>query len=292
MKLKVSRSAFAKINLYLDVTGLHPSGKHLIQSVMHRISLCDRVTVVPLEAREIHIMCRGEFSRGVPVDERNIAYKCAGEFFRVTGTAGGVRIKIEKNIPCEAGLGGGSADGAAVLMGLDHLFETGLSREALCEMGARVGADIPFCVNGAGCAHCTGVGDVMEDLPRLRGNVVIAKGTGGVSTGEAYSAVDRMGLGEYREDIRDIFGCGGELTSALEKAGCYNIFERVTDIPEVSRIKNVMLKNGARFAMMTGSGSAVFGVVDDKSDGEVISELLRGMGFWSGCYELLPDIRV
>lgn len=292
MKLKVSRSAFAKINLYLDVTGLHPSGKHLIQSVMHRISLCDRVTVVPLEAREIHIMCRGEFSRGVPVDERNIAYKCAGDFFRETGAAGGVRIKIEKNIPCEAGLGGGSADGAAVLIGLDHLFETGLSREALCEMGARVGADIPFCVNGAGCAHCTGVGDVMEDLPRLLGNVVIAKGGGGVSTVEAYSAVDRMGLGEYREDIRDIFGCGGELMSALEKAGCYNIFERVTDIPEVSRIKNIMLKNGARFAMMTGSGSAVFGVVDDKSDGERISEILRGMGFWSGCYELLPDIRV
>lgn len=291
MKLSVHRSAFAKINLYLDVTGVHPSGKHLIQSVMHRVSLCDRVTVSPLEPGEICIICSGEFSPGIPADERNIAYRCAAEFFRVTGIDSGVCIDIEKNIPSGAGLGGGSADGASVLLGLNTLFEAGLSREALCSMGARIGADIPFCIMG-GCAHCTGVGEVMEALPRLSGCIVIAKGESGISTKEAYRLIDGLGMGSFRERIRENFSRGGDVMEALGEAGCYNIFERVTDTPDVFRIKRIMLENGAGAAMMTGSGSAVFGVFDGVSAGERAADLLSCMGFWSGVYMLLPDFEV
>ncbi|MDE7293517.1 MAG: 4-(cytidine 5'-diphospho)-2-C-methyl-D-erythritol kinase, partial [Oscillospiraceae bacterium] len=156
---KVCLKGYAKINLYLDVVGGHTSGKHLLQTVMHTVSLYDMVSVAA--ADKIALRCYGDFS--VPEDSSNIAYRCAEAFFRETGVKGGAAIEIEKHIPTQAGLGGGSADGAAVLRGLNMLYGCGLSADELCGIGAGVGAAMPFCTLG-GCGHCTGFGEIIEPL--------------------------------------------------------------------------------------------------------------------------------
>ncbi|MDE6591671.1 MAG: 4-(cytidine 5'-diphospho)-2-C-methyl-D-erythritol kinase, partial [Oscillospiraceae bacterium] len=250
---RVCINGYAKINLYLEVVGRHPSGKHLLQTVMHTVSLCDRVTVAA--ADEIALRCYGDFA--APEDSSNIAYRCAEAFFHETGLKGGAAIEIEKHIPTQAGLGGGSADGAAVLRGLNVLYGCGLSVEELCRIGAGVGADIPFCTAG-GCGHCTGFGEIIEPLPVMNGCIVLAKGSSGISTAEAYGKIDvllegvdciRQDMsgkgdvsgksdvvkGRLREDIRESFGRGGNVLGAAGE--CCNIFEQVTENADVSRIK-------------------------------------------------------
>lgn len=293
---KVCLKGYAKINLYLEVVGGHSSGKHLLQTVMHTVSLCDLVTVAA--ADKIALRCCGDFA--VPEDSGNIAYKCAEAFFREMGVKGGAVIEIEKRIPTQAGLGGGSADGAAVLRGLNMLYGCGFSVEELCGIGAEVGSDIPFCIAG-GCGHCTGFGEIIEPLPVMNGCIVLAKGSGGISTAEAYGKIDgilggdfsekgdvsgKSGVikGRFREDIREIFGRGGNVITAAGE--CYNIFERVTENADVSRIKAVMEDMGAAAAMMTGSGSAVFGIFGEETRADKTAEKLQSMGFWSGVYEL------
>ncbi len=306
---RVCLSGYAKINLYLDVVGRHTSGKHLLRTVMHTVSLCDRVTVAA--ADEIALRCYGDFA--VPEDNSNIACRCAEAFFRETGVKGGAFIEIEKRIPTQAGLGGGSADGAAVLRGLNMLYGCGLPTDELCRIGAGVGADIPFCTAG-GCGHCTGFGEIIEPLPVMNGCIVLAKGSGGISTAEAYGKIDALfegrvgdtdctgckgrdmsGKGDVSgkcgvanggdvENVREVFGRGGNVLAAAGE--CYNIFERVTENADVSGIKAVMGDMGAAAAMMTGSGSAVFGIFGDEQKADETAGKLRSMGFWSGVYRL------
>ena len=176
-------SAKAKINIYLDVTGKRADGYHLLETVMHTVSLCDTVTLTKTDRSGIEISCSEPL---IPCNEKNIAYKCAAAFFEKTGISGGsVSIDIIKRIPSQAGMGGGSADGAAVLTGLDRLFETDLSENELVSIGAKIGADIPFCIKG-GCGYCTGIGEIIEPLPAIRGCVLIGKGKAGISTWEIF----------------------------------------------------------------------------------------------------------
>ena len=142
--MKTRVKGFAKINLHLDVTDIRNDGYHNIQSVMQTVSLCDIIDIEITQENDIVIECD---QMGVPLDERNIAYKAAKLFFDKANINSGVKITIKKNIPMAAGLAGGSADGAAVLVGLNELFDAILSDSDIYALGAALGADVPFCIS-------------------------------------------------------------------------------------------------------------------------------------------------
>lgn len=275
-------SANAKINLYLDVTGKRADGYHLLETVMHTVSLCDTVTLTKTGESGIEISCSDPL---IPCDEKNIAYKCAKAFFEKTGiTDGGVCINIIKKIPSEAGMGGGSADGAAVLTGLNRLYGTDLSENELISIGAGLGADIPFCIKG-GCGYCTGIGEIIEPLPNISGTVLIGKGNMGISTPEAFRKIDSMNCGIGTKGVKEIFGNVSSLTDIAPY--CRNIFDDTACLPEVSKIKKIMTDNGAACSLMTGSGSAVFGLYESEASAERAYELLKQYGYFSALCSLV-----
>ena len=274
-------NAKAKINLYLDVTGKRADGYHLLETVMHTVSLCDTVTLTKTGRSGIEISCSDPL---IPCNEKNIAYKCAAAFFDKTGiSSGGVSIDIIKRIPSQAGMGGGSADGAAVLTGLDLLFETGLSEGELISIGARIGADIPFCIKG-GCGYCTGIGEIIEPLPAICGCVLIGKGQAGISTAEAFGKIDSLGSGIGITGIKKIFGNVSSLTDIAPF--CRNIFDDVTSLEEVTDIKRIMTENGAVCSAMTGSGSAVFGLFESENVAVKAQEVLKQKNYFTALCRL------
>ncbi|MBE6687241.1 MAG: 4-(cytidine 5'-diphospho)-2-C-methyl-D-erythritol kinase [Ruminococcaceae bacterium] len=258
----ITLKAKAKINLFLEITGKRENGYHDISTVMHEIDLCDDITLSKNDTGTVTITSN---SATMPLDERNIAYKCAAAFFdEINEENTGLNIDIQKHIPMEAGLAGGSTDGAAVLNGLNELYNNILSKEKLCEIGKRVGADLPFCIMG-GAMLCEGIGEIMTPCPVLPECVIlVAKGKEGVSTKEAYANIDATPSREIKEN---------KMPSLLEKGdlkeicrAMYNCFEYL--VPSVEPIKEIMNKYGALNSMMSGSGSAVFGIFEDKQKAE------------------------
>ena len=263
MLQRVVVSAPAKINLCLNLTGIAQNGYHLIDTIMQSVSLCDFVTIERTAKNKIEIACSNSTA---PADESNIAYKAMAAFFEYTGIhAVGLKIYIEKNIPAQAGLGGGSADGAAVLRGLNELFSTALDDKSLCRIGLKIGADLPFCIVG-GCARATGIGEVMHRLPTLPNcKIVIAKPSFGVSTIQAYKAYDDF-IGEMSAVDTDGMQRALEQGSLEDVAArMQNVFEGVT-AGETDAIKNQLYKHGAVGAVLSGSGSAVAGIFMPDAD--------------------------
>lgn len=262
--------ASAKINLTLDVTGKRNDGYHFIESVFQSVGIFDILTVTKTEAG-INISCDDP---SVPCDIRNIAYKAALLFFEYTGINAGADIHIEKYIPSQAGLGGGSSDGAAVLYALNRIFDTKMAIPELAKLGVRISADTAFFIYG-GTAYVSGIGDkisALRSIPPI--NLVIAKGKAGVSTPEAYAAIDGLFNARHpktQELIKAIDN--GKL---LKKCNlCENIFEYVTLNRDVFDLKKYMLDFGAEAAVMSGSGSAVFGIFDDEKDAVKCAEQLK-----------------
>ncbi len=267
----------AKINLYLNVTGKRNDGYHLLESVMQSISLYDIVNIKKNETNAIRIICN---QPNIPCDNSNIAYKAAEAFFRSTYINKiGVDISIKKNIPSQAGLGGGSADGAAVLAGLNLLCETHLNLNQLCTIGSKIGADVPFCLVG-GTAHCTGIGDIIKPLNNLpECYIVIGKGDKGISTACAYKEIDSRNLmNKSGIDVYNIFN-NSNLSESCSV--CSNIFEEVAGINDVSTIKQIMTSYNALTAHMSGSGSAVYGIFTDKQLAEQCCIKLKKDGFFT-----------
>ena len=178
--MKVNVDAPAKINLFLDIRGKRSDGYHIVSMVMQSISLCDEITASRTDDGDIKIVCSDE---NIPLDETNTVYKAVELFFKETEKENkGIEIKIKKNIPTEAGLGGGSTDAAAVLHALNKLYDTELSRKELAEIGAEIGADVPFCVYG-GTMSASGIGTILSPLPDLpECYLVIVKPNIGVCT--------------------------------------------------------------------------------------------------------------
>lgn len=270
---KLSVKANAKINLTLSITGRLPNGYHTLRSIMQSISLHDIVTVEKTSSAEIEVICGG----GIPSGDRNIAYKAAREFFRFADISDmGVKITVDKHIPSEAGLGGGSADAAAVICCLNELYDCDFSHETLCEIGASVGADVPFCIIG-GTALCEGIGEVITPLSPLECEcVLIAKGKLGVSTKEAYEKIDSTGIKHSPWEASDFSG-GFEGWAKL----CSNDFEAVSGDPEVEAIISEMKSCGASLSQMSGSGSAVFGLFSEHENAESCRKKLSELGFFA-----------
>lgn len=255
--MNVTVKAPAKINLSLDVLGKRPDGYHELATVMQSVSLYDTVTVTQNDSGKVTIACDYP---GVPCDDSNICAKAAYRFFdHCHMDVSGVHIVIDKQIPTQAGLAGGSADGAAVILALNRLFDKRLTMKDMEAIGERVGADVPFCLEG-GTKLCTGIGATFQKLPAFScSDIVICKpDTVSVSTAEAYQKVDALNPHPcYTDEMvkalysRDMF----MITSVI-----FNDFELALQIPEVNDIKKAMLKAKASGAGMSGSGSAVFGV--------------------------------
>lgn len=266
--------AHAKINLTLDVTGKRPDGYHTLVTVMQSISLADRIELEITDSGSVTLECNDP---AVPSDGKNIACKAAEAFCLYTKSClAGLHIKIVKKTPLQAGLGGGSADCAAVLTGLNRMLGTDLSDEALCQIGARLGADVPFCIVG-GTRLCGGIGDIMSPAPPLEDCfIVIGKGSEGVSTKEAYGEIDSRRLFCTRSGAD---GYNGSILSLKNAGG--NVFEETVSCGDVKRIKDILYCSGAEYSAMSGSGSAVFGLFREKAAAESSCKALKRCGFFS-----------
>lgn len=279
MKIK----APAKINLALDVCGLLENGYHSIKSVFQTITLYDEVTVHLNDSGEITVNCclPDKFAHAdpVPSGEKNIAYKAAQLFLDTINSTMGCDITIVKGIPSQAGMGGGSTDAAAVIRCLNKLTGADLDILSLTSIGKAIGADVPFFFTG-GTAYVSGIGEEIIPLPSYAGKIlVIAKGTQGVSTAKAYKAVD-----DLKSPVHpDAKGLSETLQNDPDNAYKYfsNTFEAAIDLPEVAYIKNSMTDSGALSAVMTGSGSAVFGLFHDKDTAEKCCKILEKQGFFA-----------
>ncbi|MBQ3528515.1 MAG: 4-(cytidine 5'-diphospho)-2-C-methyl-D-erythritol kinase [Clostridia bacterium] len=278
--MKVTVKAPAKINLYLDVVSKRVDGYHDIKSIMHTVSLADIVTVE--KAPENIITLTSNFPH-VPTDDKNIAYKAAKVFFEKANIKDGAKIHIEKHIPVSSGLAGGSTDAAATLKGLNQIYGEPFSKQQLLEIGATLGADVPFCILG-GCAACEGLGDQMTTLPTLTAKyVMIVRGGEGISTPKAYSMIDQhfdalvnCEHGDYNAALDAVWANDiGKLISSA-----YNIFEEVI-LPihsTAKRQKEILYEYGADFCMMSGSGPAIFAIFKDYMTANTAASAIRKFG--------------
>lgn len=270
MEIKVL--APAKINLSLDVVSKRADGYHDISTIMQAVDLYDAVTLTDNDSKSITISCNYE---GVPCDEKNICFKAAEVFFNYTKKENrGLHIDIDKKIPAQAGLAGGSSDGAAVVLGLNRLYETALTPAELHELCEKIGADVPFCLVG-GTKYATGIGTKLKKMPPLsRCKLVICKPDGvSVSTAQAYSKVDSLGPHPlYTDEMikalfsRDMF----RISTTL-----FNDFELALQIPEVAQVKKIMYQCKANGAGMSGSGSAVFAIFTSERRANKCAEKLK-----------------
>lgn len=267
---RVEETAYAKLNLTLAVTGRRADGYHTIQSLFQSISLCDRLV---LERREIGFTLNDV--EKIPAGE-NIITRADRLLRREFPNLGGVAVTLEKNIPTEAGLGGGSADAAAYLRGMNRLCGLGLESERLSSLAAELGADVPFCVYG-GTAVATGVGETLQPvISHLPLHFVVVKPDVGCSTPVMYHRIDELG---DRLSQRFAAKEAAEALAAGDLAGLcgslYNVFEEVTALPELEIIHRELRQSGALAALMTGSGSAIFGIYPTEAAAKAAAERLR-----------------
>lgn len=270
--MKITLKAYAKINLMLDILSRLENGYHDLYMIMQSVSLHDTITVETTDSKDITITCDVP---SIPTNEKNIAYKAAKSFFDFTGIENcGINIDIKKNIPHAAGLAGGSTDGSAVIVALDKLFSANLKEKDIIAIGSKVGADVPFCALG-GTMLAQYTGTVLSHLPDLElPYIIITKPSQDVSTAEAYAAFDSA------ERVRHLDKNGmlravidGNTEAVYEKTG--NVFEQFIDVTERVIIKDIMRKNGAKCACMSGSGPSVFGIFPDKDRAEKALAELR-----------------
>ena len=277
--------ANAKINLYLDVLSRRENGYHNIYSLMQTVSLCDLISVEYRPEEHTSIQLQGSGNDRMPLDCRNLAWRAAELFLQKVQRKGAVLIRIEKHIPMEAGLAGGSTDAAAVLRALNRLCGSPLSIEELCDLGSKLGADVPFCIVG-GCAITEGIGEKLtSNEPLSQCSLVVACMGEGVSTPWAYGVLDQRYDGFTAHRSVD---AGVHLAKMLEEKASaetlcqsfYNIFEEAVE-PEraaVSTLKATMENFGAIRSMMSGSGPSVFGIFRSESEASGACERIKQMG--------------
>ena len=262
--------AYAKLNLTLEVGEKREDGYHDLRSVMTSATLCDTLTVE--KAADITMTCD---RADLPTDGRNLAVKAAKAFFEATGIEGGCHINLAKHIPSEAGLGGGSSDAAAVLRALRTLYKPEISTEELEAIGAQVGSDVPYCVRG-GTVLCEGRGERLTTLTIIpKCWYVIVKPDEAFPTGRMYGEIDAQKPAR-RHTTDDMIAAleQGNLHAIAEKLE--NTFEQVIPADsDVVAIRKALIENGALNAMMSGSGSAVFGIFNEMTAAKAACDALQ-----------------
>ncbi|MCM1174936.1 MAG: 4-(cytidine 5'-diphospho)-2-C-methyl-D-erythritol kinase [Blautia sp.] len=273
---RLTRKAYAKINLALDVLRRREDGYHEVKMIMQTIGLCDTLTFRRRKEPGVVLKIdRGNLSAG----KENLICRAAEKLFAEAGIAGGAEIFLEKRIPIAAGMAGGSADAAAALAGLNELFGLGYSMERLQALGVTLGADIPYCLMG-GTALSEGIGEVLTKLPAPPPCILlVAKPDIDVSTKFVYENLHADAL-PYHPDIDGMADAlrNGSLYGIAERMG--NVLETVTvrEYPVIDEIKEFMKKAGALNALMSGSGPTVFGLFTEKGQADTAAERIRRRG--------------
>lgn len=267
----IIENAYAKLNLALAVGDRAANGYHYVDSLMQTVSLFDTVTVEKGEG-----ICLSCSDKSLPVDGRNLAYKAAEAFFAHTGVRGGAVIKIEKRIPQGAGLGGGSADGGAVLRALDRLYGTHLDRRELCALAAPLGADVPFCTVG-GTARATGFGQVLEEIEHKELCFVLLFGRAELSTPRMYAALDG-GAKVYSSTGRLFRDWTADPAAALRAWGG-NSFLPLAAAEDATVEEHIqgLYGMGADYAAISGKGPTVFGLFGDDTAARRAAERIGGL---------------
>lgn len=259
LKLK----SYGKINLFLDVEGKQVNGYHLIKTVMQSIDIYDEIFIGKLVKDEIIIECSDP---SIPVNEKNTCYKATSIIKEKYHIDSGVIIRINKTIPSEAGLAGGSSNAAAVIRGLNTFWSLNLSEKELLTLGLKVGADVPFCLVG-GTILAEGIGEKLTALNNfVWNNILVVKPLFSMSTAFVYNNMKADYYNLYKNNrILDYINSGDFKNAALSVS---NTLEKVVEIyhPEINHIKEMMIQNGAVSSLMTGSGSAIFGLFLNKED--------------------------
>ena len=270
----ISVKALAKINLGLDVVKRREDGYHEVRMVMQTIHLFDRLEIKKNHSGRIAITTNLPF---LPTNENNLVYKAAQLLVDEFQIKDGIDVKLHKHIPVAAGMAGGSTDGAAVLYGMNKLFDLGLSRQDLMQRGVRLGADVPYCVM-RGTALAEGIGEELTALPPMvKCPVLIAKPQISVSTRFVYEnlkldeTTPHPDIDRLVEDIKnkDLQAIAGDMGNVLETV-------TIPNYPVIAQIKEHMMEHGAVGAMMSGSGPTVFGLFDNEAAAVSAYEAMRG----------------
>ena len=279
---EINVKALAKINLSLDVLRRREDGYHDVRMIMQTIHLYDKLLIQKTKEPGITIETNIDF---LPVNENNLIYKAAKLLQDTVPMQEGVHVILKKHIPIAAGMAGGSTDAAGVLYGMNQLFELGLSRQELMELGVGIGADVPYCLM-RGTALAEGIGEKLNSIPPMpKCPVLIAKPAVGVSTKFVY---DNLKLNEDtpHPDIDAQLAAirKGDLRQVAQTMG--NLLETVTipEYPVIAEIKEHMLAHGALNAMMSGSGPTVFGLFEEEKQAQLAFEKMRESGLAKQVY--------
>lgn len=286
--MKIIETAYGKINLGLDVLGLRPDRYHEVAMVMQSIGLADMVTITGAPELTVTTDCPG-----LAGDPSNLAYKAAVLMGKVAQRPPRVHIHIEKRIFLAAGLAGGSTDAAAVLRGLNRYWDLRLTADRLERLGAELGSDVPFCVEG-GTALTLGRGEKIVPLPDLpEWTLVLVKPSLETSTPWAYREFDRQKNVQH-PDIDGMCAAirAGDAGGVLRRLG--NVLEPVTAgaHPEINEIRKIMQENGAGAVQMSGSGPTVFGVLEDLAAGDTIAAMARARSWEAAVTETRGRVRL
>lgn len=282
---RIQMKALAKVNLGLDVIRRREDGYHEVKMIMQTVRLYDRII---LEKTQKGISMETNLSF-LPVNEQNIAYRAAKMLMDEFHIQSGLHIKIDKHIPVAAGMAGGSTDGAAVLYGVNKIFELGLTKRQLMERGVKLGADVPYCIM-RGTVLSEGIGEILTPVSSLPDcHILIAKPPVSVSTKHVY---ENLKLDKI-EKHPDIDG----MVEALRMEELHGVTQRMENVletvtipehPEIQQIKELMIKEGALNALMSGSGPTVFGIFDDREKGMRARDLLRKSSLVRHTYLVRP----
>ena len=270
------------MNIGLDITGVLDNGYHLVDMIMQTLQMHDEVTIRKKRERGIEIRSN---LRYLPVNENNIVYQAAKMMVDEFQIQDGLRFDIKKEIPVAAGMAGGSADAASALIGINRMYQLSLSTEELCIRGLQLGADVPYCIQG-GTMHATGIGEKLERITAMPDCfVVVVKPKASASTKVVYQKFDQLEQVKHPNMTQLLLQMEGmNLNGIADAMG--NVLEQVTIsmIPEIATIKEVLLKNGALNAMMSGSGPTVFGLYTNRAQADrAVAELSNKKSIQKAC---------
>jgi 4-diphosphocytidyl-2-C-methyl-D-erythritol kinase len=295
---RLALKAPAKINLYLRVTGRRADGYHTLETLMQKIDLYDELELKLCEQKGIRLRCVGGM---LPEDKNNLVYRAAALFLQTVASrraipVPGVELTLKKIIPVAAGLGGGSSDAAATLQGLDALLDCGCSAGELADLGLQLGADVPFFLAETSAALATGIGEILTPVTPLYGYCVLLINPGfPVSTQWVYQnfALTRNKNTSNLKNSRKEVDCASLSGDAPQWAAMHNDLEAVTvsRYPEIKRLKDALVANGAAFALMSGSGPTVFGLFADRQRAEICHAICKRRFEYTYLVAPLPEKR-